>query len=154
MGAYVTRCFLIDLVFVFLPISLWFYSLYSSSSWHAISTDIPDPLLSPLLIVNCFRQVIRATPRIHTELLYVYSSWSPCFARPCEGVHRSTSHMSSSLLLQQCPAYLVRLNLIFFVIGGLWPYSCYFLRGVASRICSIQLIAFLCNFRQAFSLFV
>ena len=35
----------------------------------------------------------------------------PAFARPCVGVHksRSTSLMSSSLLLQQCPACLVRL---------------------------------------------
>ena len=30
----------------------------------------------------------------------------PAFARPCEGVHRSTSLMSSSLLLQQCPTFL------------------------------------------------
>ena len=32
----------------------------------------------------------------------------PAFARPCVGVHRSTSLMSSSLLLQQCPACLVK----------------------------------------------
>ena len=34
------------------------------------------------------------------------------------GVHRSTSLMSSFLLLKQCPACLVRLTLIVFVIGG------------------------------------
>ena len=39
------------------------------------------------------------------------------------GVHRSTSLMSSSLLLQQCPACLVRLTCIVFVMGGRWPYS-------------------------------
>ena len=33
----------------------------------------------------------------------------PAFAQPCVGVHKSTSLMSSSLLLQQCPACLVRL---------------------------------------------
>ena len=44
----------------------------------------------------------------------------PAFARPCEGVHKSTSLMSSSLLLQQCPACLVRLTWIVFVIGGRW----------------------------------
>ena len=27
----------------------------------------------------------------------------PAFARPCVGIHKSTSLMSSSLLLQQCP---------------------------------------------------
>ena len=48
------------------------------------------------------------------------------FARPCEGVHRSTSLMSSSLLLQQCPTCLVRLTLIVFMMGGKWPYSCCF----------------------------
>ena len=32
----------------------------------------------PLLIVHCFRQVLRATSRIGTELLYVGSSWSSC----------------------------------------------------------------------------
>ena len=47
----------------------------------------------------------------------------PAFARPYVGVHWSTSLMSSSLLLQQCPACLVRLTWIVFVIGGRWPYS-------------------------------
>ena len=47
----------------------------------------------------------------------------PAFAQPYVGVHRSTSLMSSSLLLQQCPAYLVRLTWIVFVMGGRWPYS-------------------------------
>ena len=50
----------------------------------------------------------------------------PAFARPCEGVHRSTSLTSSSLLLQLCPACLVRLILIVFVMDGRWPYSCCF----------------------------
>ena len=45
------------------------------------------------------------------------------FARSCVGVHRSTSLMSSSLLLQQCPACLVRLTWIVFVMGGRWLYS-------------------------------
>ena len=47
----------------------------------------------------------------------------PAFALPYVGVHRSTSLMSSSLLLQQCPACLVRLTWIVFVRGGRWPYS-------------------------------
>ena len=45
------------------------------------------------------------------------------FARPYVGVHRSTSLMSSSWLLLQCPACLVRLTWIVFVMGGRWPYS-------------------------------
>ena len=36
----------------------------------------------------------------------------PAFARPCVGVHKSISLMSSSLLLQHCPACLVRLTWI------------------------------------------
>ena len=47
----------------------------------------------------------------------------PAFVRPYVGVHRSTSLMSSSQLLQQCSACLVRLTWIVFVIGGRWPYS-------------------------------
>ena len=35
----------------------------------------------------------------------------PAFARPYVGVHKSTSLMSSSLLLQRCPACLLRLTL-------------------------------------------
>ena len=44
--------------------------------------------------------------------IYISSSSSGrhAFAQPCEGVHRSTSLMNSSLLLQQCPACLVRLR--------------------------------------------
>ena len=46
----------------------------------------------------------------------------PAFSRPYVWVHRSTSLMSSSRLLQQCPACLVRLTWIVFVMGGRWPY--------------------------------
>ena len=49
----------------------------------------------------------------------------PAFARSYVGVHRSTSLMSSSPLLQQCLACLVRLTSIVFVMGGRWPYSWY-----------------------------
>ena len=89
----------------------------SSSSCSIINTDIPDPFSPPFSIAHCFRQVLRTTSRIGTELLYV-GSGRPAFARPCEGAHRSTSLMSSSLLLQQCPACLVRLTWIVFVVGG------------------------------------
>ena len=58
----------------------------------------------------------------HSWWMYVRAG-RPAFARPCVGVHKSTSLMSSSLLFQQCPACLVRLTWIVFVIGGRWPYS-------------------------------
>ena len=83
----------------------------------------PDPLLPLLSIVHRLRQVFRATSRILTELLDVCSSWSSCFCLAICGIHRSISLMSSSLLLQQCPACLVCLTWIVFVMGGRWPYS-------------------------------
>ena len=58
----------------------------------------------------------------------------PAFARSYVGDHRSTSLMSSSLLLQQCPACLVRLTWVVFVMGGRWPYSWCFLGDVAIYI--------------------
>ena len=58
----------------------------------------------------------------HSCWMYVRAG-RPAFARPYVGVHKSTSLMSLSLLLQQCPACLVRLTWIVFVIGGRWPYS-------------------------------
>ena len=58
----------------------------------------------------------------HSCYMYVLAG-RPAFARLYVGVHRSTSLMSSSLLLQQCPACLVRLTWIVFVMGGRWPYS-------------------------------
>ena len=57
--------------------------------------------------------------------IYVLAGHS-AFPRPCEGVHWSMLLMSSSLLLQQCPTCLVHLTLIIFMMGGRWPYSCYF----------------------------
>ena len=78
----------------------------------------------------------------HFSLSFIASGWSsglhpvsshrccmyvragrPAFARPYVGVHRSTSLMSSSLLFQQCPACLVHLTWIVFVMGGRWLYS-------------------------------
>ena len=58
----------------------------------------------------------------HSSCMSVRSG-RPAFVWPYTGVHRSTSLMSSSLLLQQCPAFLVRLTCIVFVMGGKWPYS-------------------------------
>ena len=55
----------------------------------------------------------------HNCWMYVCAG-RPAFSRPYVGVHRSTSLMSTSLLLQQCPACLVRLTWIVFMMeaGG------------------------------------
>ena len=78
----------------------------------------------------------------HFSLSFIASGWSsglhpisshsccmhvragrPSLARSYVGVHWSLSLMSSSLLLQPCPACLVRVTCIVFVMGGRWPYS-------------------------------
>ena len=51
----------------------------------------------------------------HSCYMY-FRAGGPTFARPYVGFHKSISLMSSSLLLQQCPACLVRLTCIVFVI--------------------------------------
>ena len=58
----------------------------------------------------------------HSCCMYVRDG-RPAFARPYVGVHWSTSLMSSPLLLQLCPACLVCLTWIVFMMGGRWPYS-------------------------------
>ena len=58
----------------------------------------------------------------HSCCMYVQAG-RPAFAWPYDWVHRSISLMSSSLFLQQCPACLVRLTRIVFVMGGRWSYS-------------------------------
>ena len=82
----------------------------------------------------------------HSCRIYVRAS-RPAFARPYVDVHMSASLISSSLLLQQCPACLFRLTWIVFcdgevggrIVGALWV--------VASWTCSILSAAFLCNCR-------
>ena len=43
---------------------------------------------------------------------------------PCAGVHRRRSLVSTSLLLQECPACFLRLTWIVCMMGGKWPYTC------------------------------
>ena len=77
---------------------------------------------SSLLFIALGRSSGQHPVSSHSCWMYVRAG-RPAFARPCVGVHKSTSLMSSFLLLQQCPACLVRLTWIVFVIGGRWPYS-------------------------------
>ena len=99
--------------------------------------DIPDPL-SPLFpIVHRLWQVFRATSS-HSCCMYVLAG-CPAFAQPYVGVHRSTSLMSSSLLLQQCPACLVRLTWIVWLF--IWLYY------ISFMICSF-------NFFYCYLLFI
>ena len=94
----------------------------SSSSCRATSTDFPDPL-SPLfpIIHRLWLQSYIPYPHIAAQCLFVQVvlllNW------PYVGVHRRTLLMRSSLVLQQCPACLVDLTWIAFVMEGRWPYS-------------------------------
>ena len=58
------------------------------------------------------------------DILSRHRAGRPAFSRPSEGFHQKMPLMSSSLLLQQCPACLIRLTWIVFVMGRRWQYSC------------------------------
>ena len=100
----------------------------------------------------------------HFSLSFITSGWSlglhpvssqsccmyvragrPAFAWPYVGVHRSTSLMSSSLLLQQCPACLVCLTWIVFGMGGRWPYSWCFVGWCLQDLFNIARSILICS---------
>ena len=101
--------------------STWFHHYH-----HLVMTPARATLTLCRHSSSSFIVSARAKSRIFTELLYIGSSWSSCFCSAMWGVHWKTSLMISSLLLQQCPACLVCLTLIVFLMGGRWPYSCCF----------------------------
>ena len=129
----------------FLPIFIMYCYIFSTSLYIGIiSTIIYSYIFLPLYYHHHVVLVARISLTLsrHFSLSFIasgrssgqhpvssHSCWMyvlagrPAFARPCVGVHKSTSLMSSSLLLQQSPACLVRLTWIVFVLGGRWPYS-------------------------------
>ena len=86
--------------------------------------------LHPVLAKSCCMYVLASRHR---------------FARLCEGFHRSMSLMSLSLLIQQCPACLVGLSWIDFLMGCKWQYCCYFVR-CSQHSCLIAVKLFLHTF--------
>ena len=122
-----------------------------SSSCRAISTDIPDPLSSHLPIIHRFRQVLRATSHIYSELLHVGSRWSLCL---CLAMWRGPQEYFTYEVVPTSPAVSHMSGssnfdcLFLWVVGGRTAAA---LWGVASRTCSILLTASLCSCRQAFS---
>ena len=105
---------------------IYIYIYIYISLCHTITTDISDPLSPHLPIVHYFRQILRATSYIGTELLYVGSNWTSLpllvHVKGCTGVHPSRARPYFS----GCVLRLVRLILRVFVMGGRWPYSCCF----------------------------
>ena len=108
--------------------SFWYWPQYSIWSHHhhhvmlvaRISLTLSRPF--SLSFIASGRSSGLHPVSSHSCWMYVRAG-RPAFARPYVRVHKSTSLMSSSLLLQQCPACLVYLTWIVFVIGGRWPYS-------------------------------
>ena len=93
----------------------------SSSSCRAASTDSRVPLLPFVSTVHHFISIIQVFLCPYRVL-----AGCPTLAHPYEGVHGITFLISSSLLLLQCPDYLVCLIWTVFKMGGRWPYSCCF----------------------------
>ena len=72
-----------------------------SSSRRTISMYPPGPLSPPLPIGHSFRQLLRPTSRIDTELLYIGSSWSSCL---CSSVWRGPHMYITYELIPTSPA--------------------------------------------------
>ena len=133
----------LDLLKSYLQAKQIFSTCFGWDEFHGISTIVgylmPNPVYHHHHIPSA---QISLTISRHPSLSSITSGWSsrlrlvaiqsccmyvragrPAFARPYEGVHKSTSLMSSPLLLQQCPACLVHQIFIVFMMGGSWLYS-------------------------------
>ena len=127
-------------LYIYIYIYIYIYDLV----WfYGISTIVGYLMPSPLYHHHVMPQAqISLTLSLHFSLSFIasgrssgphpissHSCWMyvragrPAFAQPYVEVHRSTSLMSSSLLLQQGPTCLVCQTWIVFVMGGRWPYS-------------------------------
>ena len=98
----------------------------SSSSFCAACTDFPDSLVirpyHHLLLAGLLDNILRQNRAVRTLVLI----GRPTLLHFCKGVYRRTSFMSSSLLLQQCPACLIHFIWVVLEIGSRWPYrSCF-----------------------------
>ena len=96
-----------------------YISSYSSSSSSSCRISLTLSRHFSLLFIASCRSSGLHPVSTHSCCMYVRAG-RPALARPYVGVHRSTSFMSSSLLLQQCPACLLRLTWMVFVMGGRW----------------------------------
>ena len=98
-------------------------------TYHYHHLVVPQAQISLTLSRHSFLSFIASGRSSGLHPVYL-QSWCiyvragcPAFTRLYARVHRRISLMTSSLLLQQCPACLVRLTWIVFVMGGRWPYS-------------------------------
>ena len=119
----------LTIFFLFQFIRWYLIPVFAGNDHHHHYHVVPLARIS--LTLSClFSQTFIASGRStglrpvssHSCCMYLRAGRPP-LARPYVGVHSSISLMRSSLLLQQCPACLVRLAWIVFVMGGRWPYS-------------------------------
>ena len=111
-----------QILFIHTHTHTYIYIYISSSSSLVARISLTLSRHSSLSFIALGRSSGQHPVSSHSCWMYVRAG-RPAFARPCVGVHKSTSPTSSSLLLQQCPACLARLTWIVFMIGGRWPYS-------------------------------
>ena len=104
------------------PTLLTIYIIIKSHCWHGLPWFSLTPSLSSIAPGRLFKLLPAST---QSWWRYVFAS-RQTLAHSYATVYRRTSLMSSSLLLQQCPACLVRDTWMFYEIGGKWPYSCCF----------------------------
>ena len=98
------------------PVSTYRQVLWLYQRRRTISRDISDTVSPPLPIVDCFWKVFKGyMPYRHQAAICRFELVILPLLSHVKGVHRSTLLMSSSLLLQQCPACLI---LIVFKMGG------------------------------------
>ena len=105
--------------------SVWHYLLVNHHHHHVVRLAQISLTLSlhiSLSFIASGRSSELHPVSSHSCCMYVRAG-RPAFDWPYAGLRRSTSLTISSLLLQQCPACLVRLACIVFVTGGRWPYS-------------------------------
>ena len=101
--------------------------------YHHHHHHVPPPARISLTLSRHFSLSFIASGRssrlhpVSSQSYYIYvRAGRPAFARSYVGVHRSTSLMSSPLLLQQCPACLFCLTWIVFVMVGKWSVNIIF----------------------------
>ena len=117
----------------------------SSSSSRADSTEFPNSLS---FVTPPYQLSLLASPLNHTLCPYrTEISITP--AHLCGGVNERISLMSSSLLLQQCPAYLVRLTWMISEMWGKQTNSRCFIGSCYQEFLKKHII-FLCDSHQAY----
>ena len=128
-------------------IYIYIYHQVVLLAWIFQTFSLP---LSLSLSIRPYRPSLPVDPLhwICTGLFFVRSSWSTSINTP---MYRRTKLVSSSLLLQQSRASLVCLFCMVLMMGGCGCTAVVSL-GFASKICSIEVVAFLRSFYLGFLL--